>query len=331
MKETVYCHSNVGLDSSPHKGKTRKFKFNIKSKQEHKLTKDENNNNDGEKETLAQKALQFKYTSDAPRAEIEHIRKLIALQRDQLAFSGEEWDFFKPDYDRMMVDDWLVTRFLIRGKKASNFYARAEAAVNLGDENADNDKQSIYTKTMDLIEICARFRYQYRVSAHTRESDFPPEWTKVNGMFHYRQDRAGNPIAYLRVALHKPKLIETEELRHQFKRYMLYVLEQCDQRLFKKPGKAICCVFDLSNVAFENIDLDLTTWMIKSLKDCAPKLLGYVIIYNPPWFFTATFKLISNTLLSNNKRQSVKFAHGDEILDYVHYIDLPPYLRLALM
>ena len=285
-------------------------------------------------------AISFKYKTNADADDIEKLRKLLtSLRTNQSeAIDPEEHKFYEADYKRMLTDDWLVTRFLLRGKKA---FDRAKLFGDLGEigiseqeqerlarlSDGELDKQAILKHTLDLVQICAKFRFDYRINSQTSLDEFPQEWLRVDGLFNYKPDTLGNPTIYLRVALHKPKLLETPEARHLFKRYMLYTLERCDQHLANKPGKAICCIFDMTNVAFENIDLELTSWMIKSFKSSSPKLLGYVIIYNPPWFFAATFKVICNTLLSNSKRQSVKFASGNQILDYVDRANLPPYLK----
>lgn len=288
-------------------------------------------------------AVAFKYTSNASAQDISDLRHLLTcLRREQAGFMDlEEHKFYESDYQRMMIDDWLVTRFLIRGKKM--FEKEAELGQSYEILRLDNvkeiesresshllDKQAILLHTIELIKLCARYRFDYQINQRTSLDEFPSEWTKTDGLFHFRPDARGNPTIYLRVAFHRPKLIATPEARHLFKRYMLYTVELCDQELHNKSGKAICCVFDMTNVAFENIDLELTTWMIKSFKSSSPKLIGYVIIYNPPWFFTATFKVICNTLLSSSQRQSVKFASGNEILNYIDHANLPPYLRSAV-
>lgn len=281
-------------------------------------------------------AVVFKYKFNLSDSDIDKIRHLLTLER--LEHENEkEFEFYLPDYERLMHDDWLVTRFLLRAIKASEKVAEVledkdDLFYNKDDKfHLVKRKESIiYEKTMELIQNCAKFRYQYQINGATQEKEFPLEWTNVNGLFCFKEDLVGNPAVYLRVALHRPKLIEKDELRYQFKRYMLYTLEKSDQELNSKPGKAICCVFDMTDVAFDNIDLELTTWMIKSFKSCGPKLLCYVLVYNPPWFFTATFKLICNTLLSNSKRQSIKFAYGGEILDYIDYDNLPLYIKSSL-
>jgi hypothetical protein len=295
-------------------------------------------------------SISFKYNSLANREDINDLRQMLTrLRAEQMSTIGkEEYEFYEADYMRMMVDDWLVTRFLLRGKKA--FEREAEygeqeqescVADNTDDETsqvdllkatrrADDRRRAILSRTIELVKVCAKFRFDYRINNRTRLDEFPAEWLATDGLFNYKPDASGNPTIHLRVAMHRPKLIESPEARHLFKRFMLYNLERCDQDLYNKPGKAICCVFDMTNVAFENIDLELTTWMIKSFKSSSPKLICYVIIYNPPWFFTATFKLICNTLLSNSKRQSIRFVSGNEILNYIDCANLPPHIRSAI-
>lgn len=289
---------------------------------------DLNNNNDFKQSIYASNclALRYKYQDLASKEDINEMRKLLIEEREkQLGeIDNEEIEFYRADFNRMLIDDWLVTRFLLRGHKALNRANQDNQCLR------EPSKRAVCLQTIKLIKNCAKFRFEYKINGRTSIEEFPRDWVDVNGLFYYRPDRAGNPTIYLRVALHRPKLIETPEARHLFKRYMMYTLECCDRQLLNQPGKAICCIFDMSNVALDNIDLELTTWMIKSFKDCSPKLLCYIVIYNPPWFFTATFRLICNTLLSNSKRQCVKFARGNEIMAYVSEQNLPPYLRLIL-
>lgn len=299
-------------------------------------------------------AVRFKYQFNASQEDLNEMRKLLIKERQKIEHlrinePHEQlepeiyalFDFISGDFERMLVDDWLVTRFLLRGKKAAeravpevlhhHHLSDTDSSSNSSDdEDQTVGNRAIHLATLELIRVCAKFRYDYRISEQTSEHEFPLAWLKVNGLFQHLPDRAGNPTVYLRVALHRPKLIESTEARHQFKRYMLYTLEQADQQLFEQPGKALCCIFDMTNVAFENIDLELTSWMIKSFKSCSPKLLCYVLVYNPPWFFATTFKLICNTLLSTSKRLSVKFAQGNEILDYIASDNLPHYIKQSL-
>lgn len=303
------------------------------SSAENLVSVDYNNNKKPLKKQAKLAAVKFKYQHNSARDDIERLREILIQERDRQMgqLPSEELDFYRADFERMLVDDWLATRFLLRGKKAYERLLASEQASNRAEIKGEREtREAIYRETLELVKVCAKFRFDYRINKHTKEAEFPLDWVKVHGLFHYKADRVGNPTVYLRVALHRPKLIESLEARHLFKRYMLYTLERCDQQLHNRPGKAICCIFDMTRVAFENIDLELTSWMIKSFKNCSPKLMCYVIIYNPPWFFTATFKLICSTLLSESKRQSVKFAHGNEIIQYIDYDNLPHYIQSAI-
>lgn len=282
-------------------------------------------------------APRFKYKTNYPIKDIQEIRKLLTLERENQ--NEDEYNFWTPDYKRMLKDDWLVTRFLLRGSKASQKYIKVDCKTKNGsssdldedDENNNTDKDKlIYECTMQLVRSCAKFRRDYRINPETKDDEFPIEWLKVNGLFNHRPDLAGNPTIYLRICLHKPKLIETKEYRHEFKRLLLYTLEKCDQDLYNNMGKGVCCIFDMSYATFENVDLELASWMIKSFKSCSPKLLAYVIVYNLPWFFSATFKLLTTTLMSNSNKQCLKFVYGNEILKYVDYNNLPSYIRDSL-
>lgn len=263
-------------------------------------------------------AVPAKHHKVYPEVDLEQIRQLLKAERSRQ--TQDEFTFWTLDFERMLQDDWLVTRFLIRGSKATG----------LSSSNDRKFKQKLYESTLDLIRACAKFRYDYRINSSTSLADFPSEWISVDGLFNHGKDQVGNPVMYLRIKLHKPKLIATKTLRHQFKRYLLYHLEKSDQELVNAPGKLICCVFDMSEATFENVDLELVSWMIKSFKICGPKLLSYAIVYNLPWFFSATFKLISNTLLSNSNRKSLKFVYGDEILEYISREELPEHVDISI-
>lgn len=262
----------------------------------------------------------FKQQLDFPPEDIKAIRRMINVEREQQ--DEEVFKLWSSDYDRMMKDDWLVSRFLIRGLKASQKQISSNR-INCKKESS----VLLYNLTMDLIKACAKYRIDYQINGLTTIDEFPVDWIKTDGIFNYKPDLVGNPTIYLRIKLHKPKLVESEDSRFKFKRLLLFFLEKCDRDLFNNPGKGVCCVFDMSEATLENIDLELVSWMIKSSKSCSPKLLCYVIVYNLPWFFSATFKLISNTLMSNSNRQSLKFVYGNEILDFINHKNLPSYLK----
>lgn len=262
-------------------------------------------------------AQRFKYQENCSRELVERVRRELERERDSL--EPEARAFWTPDFERMMRDDWLVSRFLLRGAKAA---ARRCSSHQQQEDTIEH--------TMRLVRACAKFRLEHKISALTRACEFPLEWTQRDGLLAHGCDRAGNPVAYLRVSLHQPHVLTSESARHTFKRMLLYTLELCDQRLHSQPGKAICCVFDMSNARLDNVDLQLFTWMVRSFKSCSPKLLAYALVYNLPWFLSATFKLVSATLMSSSDKRQVRFVYAHELLDYIELNELPAYLRKQL-
>lgn len=268
------------------------------------------------------KIPKFKTSVNCSAEDIEEIRKLLTLERNNLEHLDlEAFKFWTTDYERMMQDDWLVSRFLLRaGKKL-----KTSSSIQSGPHCPSVE---LYANTMELVRDCAKFRYEYQINGHTDREEFPSEWLKVDGIFNYKPDRVGNPTIYLRVKLHKVKLIETRELRYQFKRLLLYYLESCDRDLTNEPGRGICCVFDLSQATLENLDVELVSWMFRSFKSCGPKLLAYIIVYNIPWFLNATLKLLFGTIMARSNQQKIKFVYGEEILDFIDRNNLPSYIRI---
>lgn len=271
-------------------------------------------------------APRYKYRSNLASRYIEVIRNLLQVERSKQENSVKE--FQKLEFERLMNDEWLVTRFLLRGIKSSARRRDKKNSISsINIEDQEEELADIYLETMNSIDICAKFKYQYRINMATKLSEFPPDWLQKNGIFSYKPDLAGNSTLYLRAKLHKPKLIESEGLRFEFERLLLYHLDKCDQSIWNREGCGICCIFDMSEATVENMDLELVSWMIKSFNSCGPKLLCYVMIYNLPWFFSATFKLITNNFLPKKNKQTLRFVYGNEILSYIDLKNLPKYLQ----
>lgn len=271
-------------------------------------------------------APKFKHQNNCCQDDIERIRQLLLEARRNQPV--ELRNFHAIEFKRLMTDDWLITRFLLRGTKEA---ARALSISTNNDNNNNNNnqlltKEYIYEQTMKLIDACANFKLQYQMASNLKIEDFPLEWTQTEGVLVHGYDRNGNVNIYMRCQLHKPKLIDKAELRHLFKRLLLFHLAESDIKLTNKPGSAICCIFDMTSASLENLDLELLAWMVSSFKHCSPKLLAYVIIYNLPWLFNATFRLLTRGLLSRNHQQGLRFVYGKEIINYIERVNLPRYL-----
>lgn len=257
----------------------------------------------------------YKYKSNFPPDLIDALRKELAI--DRANSSEEDQEFFTGDFNRLMKDDWLATRFLLRGFKVGS---------SLCDEDTDEEirKSLGLEKTLELVGVCGKFRKEYNVNPSTKIDGFPHDWIKAHGIFNYKRDLRGNPTMWLKIKLFKPKEIRDDRIRFEFKRFFLYWAEQCDLDLYNRSGNCVCAIWDMTNATFENFDLEFISWMIKMSK-LGPKFINYVIIYNLPWFLNTTFKLIANTFLSNGNHV-VKFAYGKEIMNFIAKDNLPEYM-----
>lgn len=301
-------------------------------------------NNDRSLENMAPK---FKYVENECLQDICLIRDCLRQERDKQ--TSELQLFYNAEFKRLMEDDWLVTRFLLRGSKEAARNKQANKQIN--NDQQQQQQQTITTEsiatrnktivnlqdlsmrhkeTLKLIEACAQFKLKYQMGSELKLSDFPLLWTKREGILVHGLDRCGNACIYLRCQLHKPKLIDQAESRFHFKRLLLFHLNECDLKLFNREGHAICCIFDMSSVSLENLDLELIAWMVSSFKHCSPKLLAYVIVYNLPWLFNATFRLLTQNLLSRSHQQSLRFVYSNELLHYINANQLPVYLQEKL-
>ena len=200
--------------------------------------------------------------------------------------------FQKGDYERMLSDDWTVSRFLLRCRLQPKRAAR-------------------------LMEDCGKFRIEYRMGV-SKLSDFPIEFHRVGGLFKYAPDRVGNQTLYMRIKYHR----RVPELSQIMREFILCCLECCDRA---NNGRGTAVIFDLTGCGLQNVDPGFLFWLVYSFRNYCPKGLSYIIIYNLPWILNATAKLALSWLSSTNKRR-LRFVSGDGIRDFIAPENLPDYM-----
>lgn len=200
--------------------------------------------------------------------------------------------FLKEDYDRMLNDDWTVSRFLLRCRLNPKRAAR-------------------------LMEQCGKFRLEYKMGI-SKLSDFPVEFHRAGGLFKYAPDRVGNQTLFMRVKMHR----RVPELSQIMKEFILCCLEECDRA---NNGRGTAVIFDLTHCGLQNADPGFLFWLVYSFRNYCPKGLSYIIIYNLPWILNATAKLALSWLSSTNRRR-LRFVSGDGIQDFIAPENLPDYL-----
>lgn len=196
------------------------------------------------------------------------------------------------DYERMLHDDWTVSRFLLRCRRNPKRAAR-------------------------LMEQCGKFRKEFKMGI-SKAADFPVEFHRAGGLFRYAPDRAGNQTLFMRVKMHR----RVPELSQIMKEFILCRMEECDRA---NNGRGTAVIFDLTDCGLQNADPGFLFWLVYSFRNYCPKGLSYIIVYNLPWILNATAKLALSWLSSTNKRR-LRFVSGDAIQDFIAPENLPDYM-----
>lgn len=221
--------------------------------------------------------------------------KLISETRRLLRerFAKNPENFYEHDFQRMLTEDWTVSRFLLR-------------------------RRCDPKRTAKLMEECGRFRKQYKMS-EVKLWEFPVEFHKAGGLFKYARDRVGNVTVYMRVKMYR----RVPEISDVFKAFILCVLEEADT---ENDGRGTAVIFDLSSCGLQNVDLSFLSWLLSSFRNYCPKGVSYILVYNLPWILSATCKL-AMTWMSASNRRALRFVHGQEIENFISRENLPDYLN----
>lgn len=220
--------------------------------------------------------------------------KLIKETRSLLKqrYLKNEDSFYHHDYQRMLSDDWAVSRFLLRRHQDPRRAAK-------------------------LMEECGRFRKAYRMS-EIKLHQFPIEFHQVGGLFLYEPDRVGNVTVYMRTKMYR----RHPDLSEILKAFILCVLEEADEA---SGGRGVAIIFDLTECGLQNVDLNFLSWLLSSFRNYCPKGVSYIMVYNLPWFLNATCKLAMSWLSSSNRRV-LRFVQGTQIECFIKRENLPDYL-----
>lgn len=218
---------------------------------------------------------------------IEETRKLL---KERYAKNPDS--FYDDDYQRMLSDDWTVSRFLLRRRLDPK-------------------------RTAKLMEECGKFRKQFKMS-EIQLWEFPIEFHKAGGLFKYAKDRVGNITVYMRVKMYR----RVPEISDVFKAFILCVLEEADMA---NNGRGVAVIFDLSGCGLQNVDLGFLSWLLSSFRNYCPKGVSYILVYNLPWILNATCKMAMSWMSASNRR-SLRFCYGDEIENFIAIENLPDYL-----
>lgn len=229
----------------------------------------------------------FLNTPNCDKDLIETTRQLLRER-----YKEKPDSFMKADVDRILAEDWSVSRFLLRCRL--------------------DPKRSV-----DLMEAAGKFRREFGMGI-TQLSDFPAEIHDVGGIFMYAPDRVGNVTLWMRAKMHR----RSGEMTHIMKQFILCVMEQCDLSV---KGRGVAVVFDLSGCGIKNADPSFLFWLLNSFRTFCPKGLSYILVYNLPWVLNATCTLALSWLSSTNRKR-LRFIEGEEIRKFIAPENLPDFV-----
>jgi len=153
------------------------------------------------------------------------------------------------------------------------------------------------------------------------ESWFPQQFYQIGGVFTYGKDLNGAQMIILRVRVNK-KISEWTDL---LKKYIVSLIEKEDLRYAANENNGVCIVFDCNGAGITNVDIDLLSFIVSTLRDYYPTLLKSVLVNELPWVLQYVFKLVQ-TWLPKEHQKLIHLISKKDINDYVTEEELPDFM-----
>lgn len=153
------------------------------------------------------------------------------------------------------------------------------------------------------------------------EKDFPREYFQIGSVFTYGQDLNGAQMIILRVKVNK----KISEWTDSLKKLIVFLIEKEDLRYETKDNTGVCIVFDCNGAGITNVDIDLLSFIVSTLRDNYPTLLKSVLVNELPWVLQYVFRLVQ-TWLPKEHQKLLHLVNKKEIKDYVAEQELPDFM-----
>ncbi|XP_064474589.1 motile sperm domain-containing protein 2-like [Ornithodoros turicata] len=148
-----------------------------------------------------------------------------------------------------------------------------------------------------------------------REEDLEVDFFDRRVLVPYNQDKTGSHLLMVHVKGHFKDSSRVQEMR----KFMAYFMEKI---LYEYGALRVTILFDCTDAAIANFDMELIKFIIAVFKEYYPWALGHIIVYNMPWLFNAAWKIIK-TMIPSEGVQRIKFVSKETLLDYVDSDKLP--------
>lgn len=214
---------------------------------------------------------------------VDQLRQLFRQRMEKDAEKIPPGGFHEHDLRKITTNDVWLTKFL---------------------ENNDLDmKKSLdqlwetctWRKTANINELC--------------EDNIRLDYIEAGIMFARGKDLDGKTVFIYRSRLYTRGSRNLDEM----KRVFLYWLERC---IREANDDYITFMFELTDAGLSNVDMDLTKYIITTLKSYYPYSLNYILVYDLPWILNATFQIIKR-LLPAKAVDRLRNINNKSIRDYI--------------
>ncbi|CAH0731176.1 unnamed protein product, partial [Brenthis ino] len=141
------------------------------------------------------------------------------------------------------------------------------------------------------------------------ESNIRMDYVSDGAFFPHGRDVDGCILLIVKSKKHIKGTKDFEEI----KRIIIYWFDRIER---EEDGSKITLFFDLDGCGLNNMDMELTNYLISLFKSYYPNFLNYIIIYQMPWILSAAFKVIKS-LLPAKGVEKMKFVNKDTLKTFV--------------
>nr|XP_029730585.1 motile sperm domain-containing protein 2-like [Aedes albopictus]XP_029730586.1 motile sperm domain-containing protein 2-like [Aedes albopictus] len=214
---------------------------------------------------------------------VDQLRQMFKQKMEQNAAKIPVGGFDERDMNKIMANDVWLTKFL---------------------ENNDLDMK----KSLEQLWDTCMWRKTANIN-EISEDNIRLDYVHDGIMFSRGKDVDGKAVFIFRSRLYTRGSRDLDEM----KRVFIYWLERC---IREANDDYITFMFELTDAGLSNVDMDLTKYIITTLKSYYPYSLNYILVYDLPWILNATFQIIKR-LLPAKAVDRLKNINNKNIRDFI--------------
>ncbi|XP_026498215.2 motile sperm domain-containing protein 2-like [Vanessa tameamea] len=171
-------------------------------------------------------------------------------------------------------------------------------------QHTENDLKQASDMLWDI------FTWRKAVGANEiNENNIRMDYVNEGIFFPHGRDIDGCLLLIIKSKKHNKGVKEFDEI----KKIIIYWFDRIER---EENGNKVTLFFDLDGCGLNNMDMDLTNYLISLFKSFYPNFLNYIIIYQMPWVMSAAFKIIKS-LLPAKGVEKMKFVNRDTLKTFV--------------